>query len=287
MKKYLIYLLLFFIPLSAERYTLSVVSLIHNEACYLKEWIEFHKLTGVEHFYLFNHLSDDNYLEILEPYIEDGTVELFDWPYPFRGLSDWNGIQCRAYKKIIEERADETKWLAIIDSDEFLFSPQKDDLKKVLKEFEQFGGVGVNWQMYGTSNVPKVLEGELMIEMLEYKAEKNDPRNFYIKSIVQPKHVKGITSPHYCQYKPGFFHVNENKQKFHKKRSSCVSVNRLRINHYWTRDEDFLYNVKIPRARIFWLMPENQILQRNKEFNKVLDRAVFRFIPNLRTAVFE
>ena len=287
MRKYLVYLFLIFLPLSAELYNLSVVSFIHNEARFLKEWIEFHKLTGVEHFYLFNHLSEDHYLEVLEPYIEDGTVELFDWPYPFESIITWNSIQCKAYQKIVKERAHETKWLAIIDSDEFLFSPETDDIKEILKEFENFGGVGVNWQMYGTSHVPKVGEDQLMVEMLVYKAEENHAHNFFVKSIVQPKCVKAITNPHYCKYKPQFFQVNENKERFENRRSPYVSVNKLRINHYWTRDEDFLYNVKIPRSKIFWRQKENVVLERNEQYNKVMDQAVSHLIPKLHMEVLK
>jgi len=33
---------------------------------------------GVEHFYLYNHLSKDEYAEVLEPYIKEGIVELYN-----------------------------------------------------------------------------------------------------------------------------------------------------------------------------------------------------------------
>ena len=37
----------------AERqYKVSIGAIFKNEALYLKEWIEFHRIVGVEHFYL-------------------------------------------------------------------------------------------------------------------------------------------------------------------------------------------------------------------------------------------
>ncbi len=63
---------------AVEKHELAVCALFQNEAAYMKEWIEFHKLVGVQHFYLYNDHSEDNYLQVLEPYIKNGEVELFE-----------------------------------------------------------------------------------------------------------------------------------------------------------------------------------------------------------------
>ncbi len=60
---------------------LAVAAIFRNEAPYLAEWIEFHRLVGVEKFYLFNNLSADEYLTVLQPYIDDDIVELIEWPH--------------------------------------------------------------------------------------------------------------------------------------------------------------------------------------------------------------
>ena len=41
-----------------------------NEAPYLREWIEFNHIVGVDHFFLYNNNSEDNYEEIIEPYVK-------------------------------------------------------------------------------------------------------------------------------------------------------------------------------------------------------------------------
>ena len=61
-------------------YYLSIATIFRNEAPYLKEWIEYHLMMGVDHFYLYNNMSEDNYLEVLNPYIEHDIVTLVDWP---------------------------------------------------------------------------------------------------------------------------------------------------------------------------------------------------------------
>ena len=63
----------------SKKYKVAICAIFKNEALYLKEWIEYHKIVGVEHFYLYNNNSEDNYEAILAPYIQDGTVTLTQW----------------------------------------------------------------------------------------------------------------------------------------------------------------------------------------------------------------
>src|SRR5271165_4385432 len=78
-------------------YDLAICAIFQNEAPYLKEWIEFHKLVGVQHFYLYNNLSTDDYITVLAPYIDTKEVDLVDWPYPKTSPEHWYEIQCAAY----------------------------------------------------------------------------------------------------------------------------------------------------------------------------------------------
>lgn len=71
----LFYKLLFVFQTRDKRrcaYSLSVCSIFKNEAPYLREWIEYHLIVGIEHFYLYNNNSEDNFEEVLRPYIEKG-----------------------------------------------------------------------------------------------------------------------------------------------------------------------------------------------------------------------
>ncbi len=63
----------------AYDYELGAACIFKDCASLLKEWIEYHRMVGVEHFWLYNNSSTDNYAEILKPYIKEGIIELFDW----------------------------------------------------------------------------------------------------------------------------------------------------------------------------------------------------------------
>ena len=52
-------------PKYNKKYRISICGIFKNEAPFLKEWIEFHEMIGIEHFYLYNNNSDDNFEEIL------------------------------------------------------------------------------------------------------------------------------------------------------------------------------------------------------------------------------
>lgn len=51
---------------------LSVACIAKNEGPYIREWIEYHKIVGVERFYFYDNDSSDNTREVLEPYIRGG-----------------------------------------------------------------------------------------------------------------------------------------------------------------------------------------------------------------------
>lgn len=267
--------------LHAKHYTVSATAIFKNEARFLREWIEYHQLIGVEHFYLYNNNSSDNFQQILAPYILMGIVELFNWSKTYETTQEWTDIQCSAYKDAVDRSKHKTKWLAILDIDEYIVPVQHNKLSQVLKEFEKFGGVCVNWQMYGTSYVSKIGPSELLTEKLVYKAETQYGENAFVKSIVRPSRVRDITDPHFVRYKHGYFQVNTNKEQTANAISQIILTDKLRINHYWTKDEEFFNTVKIGR-REAWTEGYQNIMTRAGNLNQVHDNIMSRFVPHLR-----
>jgi hypothetical protein len=279
----LICLFLLATPLQAYKYKLSICTVFQNEAPYLKEWIEFHRLVGVEHFYLFNNLSTDHYREVLKPYIKAGIVELFDWPYEFKEWKEWDDIQVKALQKGWKKAYGKTKWLAFLDSDEFLFPTQCDSLVEFLKSFESMphvGGICVNWVMYGTSNVAKIPDDKLLIEILVWSAGAG---HNHFKSIVRPERVAQVCNPHYVEYRAGYGPYTPSGQKL---QPPFVDIEKIRINHYWSRDEYYLNNVKIPR-RIRWGTSLEECQLWSTMNNAHYDPAILRFVEPLRKKVFK
>lgn len=288
LNKILFSLLLFLTPLCAsEKYTLSICALFRNEARFLKEWIEYHRIVGVEHFYLFNNLSEDDWEEVLTPYIEEGIVDLYDWPYELTSMATWTyDIQCRAYIETARAKQDESQWIAMIDTDEFLVPVETDDLREVLAQFEHYGGLYVNWQIYGTSGVSRIPDNQTMIGTLLYKAPTMYRRNYFVKTIVQPKAVANIRDPHVPVFKPGYAGTTPGGARMLNQSSLGISIDQIRINHYINRDDEFFYGEKT--ARYYRMHPKAKRAPRRPDpvLNQVEDPIMLRFVPELERRLF-
>ena len=128
-----------------KKYKVSICAIFKDEAPYLREWIEFNRIVGVEHFYMYNNNSTDDYLHVLEDYIKHGIVTLVDWPYEQGQIS--------AYKECIKKYSDETEWIAFIDIDEFIVPNETSNIYEYLRKFTNRGSVIAYWRMFGTSGL--------------------------------------------------------------------------------------------------------------------------------------
>lgn len=260
----------------AYQYELSVCAIFQNEAPYLKEWIEYHQSVGVEHFYLYNNESTDDYRAVLESFIKSGTVELIQWPSkdkaPLNPAAYFPyDVQTPAYSDAIRRAKRKSHWLAIIDTDEFIIPVQEKSVTECLnKRFSGVSGVCVNWQNYGTSQIEKLDPTKSMLEQLVWKLRWNHPRNAFVKSIVQPEHVKKANSPHICGYLSNHGHLDTHCQKVDDDRSHSIPIDILRINHYWSRDKEYFLNNKIPRYEK-WNGTATGLIEAEKEYNHEYD----------------
>ncbi|HZO58494.1 MAG TPA: glycosyltransferase family 92 protein [Solirubrobacterales bacterium] len=212
---------------------LAVCAIYRNEGPYLREWIEFHRLVGVEKFFLYDNRSTDDHRDQLAPYVADGTVEVLPWP-------DEPG-QITAYAHCLATHRDEARWIAFIDLDEFLFSPTLAPLPEILADYEQHPAVVANWAVYGSSGHRTPPAG-LVIENYLWRLPDHRRRNLVLKSIVDPRrtlHSAGV-NPHAFIYEGGFA-VNELHHPVDRKplgETDEVSFARLRINHYYIKSQE-------------------------------------------------
>lgn len=272
--------------ISTNKYDLVICAVFQNEDFFLKEWIEFHRLMGVQHFYLYNNLSTDNYLEILQPYIAAGIVDLMDYAYESHNQFEHTYfVQLPLYNHALHIAKQTARWAAFIDIDEFLVPVQHSNLVSLLAEYEQYAGLIVNWQAYGTSGKDSLLPDQLITENLLLKAPTEAACNRMHKSIVQPLCVAAATDPHYFLYHDGFFAVNSNGEQAQV--GDPVVVDKIRINHYWFGTKDWFIHNKIPR-RSKWglsLLPEHVDLLISS-CNQVEDDTILRFTPLLKKVMF-
>jgi hypothetical protein len=206
---------------------LSMCAIYKNEAQYLEEWLEFHRLIGVERFFLYNHGSTDNHAEILRPYTGQGTVVVHDWP------AEMVKAQIPAYNDCLERHRDDSRWIAFIDIDEFLFSPTGRPVPEILVDYEELPGVGVNVVIYGTSGHVAKPDG-LVIE--NYVRRRGEPPKNTKKVVLDPTRTSHCRGAHSFAH-PGTVTSDENKELIYGPYTATFSVSRLRIHHYYTKSE--------------------------------------------------
>jgi len=270
-----------FIPASNNpRYTyyFSVCAMFQQEGRFLKEWIEYHKLMGVEHFYLYNNGSTDDYLSVLEPYIESGEVELFWWPS--NPEEDWTPYQKGAIQDAVQRASSSSFWLAILDIDEFIVPTQHDSVKDFLEEQEnRYKQILMMWRCFGTNHVERIPDDRLLIETLTKRSEFVPGKTWHHKAIVKPRLVK-YANIHNCAMKgePSELDMTTAIEEYPP----------LILHHYWTRDIEFLKTIKQERQERLHQkkMSKEKIDQLIDAYNHVEDTTILRFAAPLRQIIF-
>jgi hypothetical protein len=260
-------------PVAGDKAYLSVCAVYRDEAPYLREWIEFHRLVGVQRFFLYDNLSTDSHRQALEPYLEDGIAILHEWKA--EPLD-----QRTTYDHCLAEHGSDSRWIAFLDLDEFLFSPTGRSLPEILVDYERWPGVGVNWSVFGTSGHHTKPAG-LVIE--NYLTRVDAPANRFIKSIVDPTRVSHCATAHHFSY-DSLLTVDENHYPIHDLRSKSVSFSRLRINHYVTRSEAEA-RAKSNRGA-GWNHSERWRTSRLEDtYPQEIDRTITAYVPAVREAL--
>lgn len=158
--------------------SVSVVAMFYNEGPFLLEWIAHHANMGVEKFYLYNHGSDDHYLEVLKPMIVSGLVVFMNSSEALQGTE--YEISYIMKHKVLAQIAcirhwynlwsKTTDWVISIDIDEFLWCIDCEKLTKIQKilsnkKYRTAAGISISRIPFSTNgrvNFIKPIELQVM-----------------------------------------------------------------------------------------------------------------------------
>ena len=274
---------------SALQGYLSAVVIAKNEASYLVEWFEFHRLVGFQHVYFYDNGSTDDTPQVLRPYLESGYVTLIPWAsYDLDGR-----IQYQAYAHALCNFGPYWRWMAFIDVDEFLFPLQSDSLRTVLAAYDDLPAIVVQWHMFGPSGHKRRPAG-LVIENYTKRAPvpsfaKDAKRLSKWKSIVDPTKVRAVSSPHAFTLEDGREGAYDEDRRWIVKSQQAKSVSRiLRLNHYFTKSEEELAT-KMAKGSVGAKLKKNARPKtwaasraESLDTQTVTDEAILRFAAQLR-----
>lgn len=267
-------------------YYLASATIVKNEARFLREFVLFHQLVGVDHMLIYDDGSEDDIIGVLAPFTDTGFVELIPWP---RFQKNRNN-QFLAYQHALSYMRNLTFWLAMIDCDEFLFSPGDHSLKDQLRKRENFSALGVYSRTFGTSGLDEIPVGGLVMEWLTKRPSDEFYKNWTQRTIVQPRLAKAVRSANsVLLYNADNLGWDETGAPIEETGEPGHTTGELRINHYFTRARgDF--ERKIARQYFGKSNLHRKMKMKNTEAdeldtNNVADFEIQKFLPELKKRI--
>jgi len=137
------------------KYYLSVYAIFKNESVALEEWLTHYINEGVDHFFLIDNGSTDNYEPILDKF--PGRITLYKDAEKHK--------QNDHYNNYLFKHNTESEWIIIVDLDEFVYSRDGfDKISDYLKTVpENISRILLRWKLFGfnghVDQPPSIIKG--------------------------------------------------------------------------------------------------------------------------------
>lgn len=215
---------------------LSILAIVKNEDDFIKEFVEFYKLQGVDHFYIYDNESDISLKKTLKDYLSICTIN------EIKGDIQ----QINAYNNFLKNHKYETEWVAVFDIDEFVLTKKHHTLKEFILANSSIDCISINWVIFGNGkHIKKPLSG-LIIENYLYSEGK---QHLNVKSITKTSAIKKFTHPHFPELKWFKKHTNAagNIMKGAENKETTTDI--IQLNHYFTKSlEEYQLKLNSKRA---------------------------------------
>ena len=207
----------------------AICLLIKDENDYINEWLDWHINIGFNHFYIYDNES--------RVPIEESVEE---WYKPYCTFVDFSGAhqntQLECYADALEQYGKDVKWLAFIDTDEFIRPLTGEDINSFLARFETHDGLYVRWVVYNANGLWEK-DDRPQRERFTRVSSKSPTRPFG-KSIIQPEKVKRMGT-HFPAGILGQYDMVDGNGHYIKSAFLDFSPgDKIVIDHYFTRSYD-------------------------------------------------
>ena len=273
-------------------YDLAVVAIMKNEGPYVKEWLDYHLLAGVDHFFIYDNGSPDNQSEVIKPYVDAGLVTYIDYPGKARQYEAYNAA-ARDYRFLC-------RYMTFIDGDEFVFPKSHNNIVEVVDEIladkPNAGALAVNILSFGSNYQDKADYSKGLLERFTRRESiTNTPimkENglhggcAHVSSIANPRRIDYFFNPHFAHYLLPHFAVNENGGRVDLFSSYPPSVAKIAMYHYSSKSREE-YENKVNRGTAdayynVYKMPTNYT--HDTESNEVFDDSLLNYRNKIFTA---
>lgn len=243
-------------------YELSVVAQFKNEAHILKEWLEHYLSEGVDHFYLINDGSTDNFLDVLKPYLDNGRVTLQESLGRQKQIDNYNHHYLTVCKKT-------SRWVLVCDLDEFMYAQHDGTIVDYLRTLSMHvGQIYVPWKIFGSNGI--LMQPEQVVPNFyrrnNYKRDeglqgisfidgyKRSPCKCIVRTSVLDKFwihyaILKTRSTEICSDNSAIFQSTTfpTSKAFQRIDENTLQNSKLHLNHYILQSRDWFQRIKTSR----------------------------------------
>ena len=238
--------------------SLCLVAIFKNESHILKEFITHYIKQGVDHFFLIDNGSNDNYSDILTNF---SNITLKINPNrPFQ-IAHYNNYFLEACKKY--------DWVIICDLDEFIYARRHfTNIKQYLNSLDaDVSQVFIPWKIFGSSgfNTIDKLQPDNVVENFTNRINYDKDSNFQgviMEGDIKYSFTKCIVKTQYLKYFGIHSHVTtcgryigpdnnafiHSNIAFYKIDEDILSNSFLHLNHYPIQSYEWFTRIKATRG---------------------------------------
>jgi len=235
-----------------KRPKVGVCMLQQSNGADMQEYVSHYLLLGVSQVVIYDNndpASKDGmyFRRVMQPFVDLGYVEIRSEFERTLGLFDPVGMFQRCYHDL----KNEFDWIGALDSDEYFVveNEYKGDsacLTDILLQYEQFGGLTVNWKLVGSA-MGHPNDNQVMLKKLKYSYP-DVPG--HIKTFYQPRYVSGVDHQHYPLYVTDMYGVSGSMKRvdgpFHP---DSDRFDHFSLYHFYLRDWDYCFYEKVCSTR--------------------------------------
>lgn len=228
-------------------YDLCILAMFKNESMIIEEWVQHYIREGVNHLFLIDNGSNDDYMKKIEKYKSYFTIV-------HKPLKLEKGTQSKHYNDVFNELGlkNKTKWLMIVDIDEYVYASNgHNKIYDVLQKLpDNVHKVCIPWKIFGCNDNKDQPENIInsLVKRENLTINGNKPLG-YCKSIIKTDYVIKL-NVHDCSLKNFnniFIDGKINIKNFTWSEENFNKLD-LKLNHYLFMSEQYYREVKCIRG---------------------------------------
>ena len=270
----------------AQENNLAMVLICKDEEDYIDEWIRYHVLAGVRHFYIYDNDYSSGNTAAKALAHNRGGVAVIVHPWRLKASAGQCAVspQGAAYVHAALCYGHKHRWMAFIDIDEFIVPRQHGTIIEALDRLRRYSNISLPWSQFGhCGHVTKPSEPCAFAYMFRHQ-----PDVYYIhhfKCILNPAKLSMVYTHHCSTTDMGTTTSNDKGQvEENQSRQSAagfISSEFLQLNHYQAKSIEDI-NAKLNQTLHGELEEERKhrvgVQLRKLSTNVIEDTAIIDFL---------